>query len=112
MRQLATGLVGHHQEDHLILAVSEAATNAAIHGVPPVGVRIWLGADRVVVHVRDEGDGPTNPLTGLLPSGGGGSGRGMWIARQVRIGVGLIVADRGFTVPPRAARVAMAMAMA
>ena len=67
----------------LVLAVSEAVTNAIRHGRPPVRVRVWPGGDRLVVAVSDGGPGPADPYAGLLPvAGGPDGGRGMWIIQQ------------------------------
>ena len=89
-----------------MLAASEAVTNALIHGVAPVTVRIWIGEDRVVVAVHDEGDGPADPLVGLLQhtDKGTSSGRGLWIAHQLDIVVALFAVGTGFTVRLRADR--------
>jgi anti-sigma regulatory factor (Ser/Thr protein kinase) len=53
--------------DALSLAVGEVATNAVIHGQPPVVLRAWALPDRVVVSVLDHGSGPTDPFVGMLP---------------------------------------------
>jgi anti-sigma regulatory factor (Ser/Thr protein kinase) len=104
--QLTAGLVRLDHADELVLAVSEAVTNALVHGVPPATVRIWLGEDRVVVHVHDEGEGPADPLVGLLRRGGdeAASGRGMWIAHQLDVDIALFADGTGFTVRLRADR--------
>lgn len=87
-------------------AASEAVTNALIHGVAPVSVRIWTGEDRVVVAVHDEGEGPADPLVGLLPRTDErtASGRGLWLAHQMDIDVALLAGGTGFTVRLRADR--------
>jgi anti-sigma regulatory factor (Ser/Thr protein kinase) len=105
VRQLSTGLLRLGQAQDLVLAASEAVTNALIHGVAPVTVRIWIGEDRVVVVVHDEGEGPADPLVGLLPrtDEGTSSGRGLWIAHQLDIDVALF-AVTGFTARLRADR--------
>src|SRR4051794_16576560 len=45
--------------EHLVFAVSEAVTNALIHGRPPVRFRLWTAPDRIVATVTDR-------VTGLL----------------------------------------------
>lgn len=91
------------QRDDLVLAASEAVTNALLHGAPPVTVRIWIGDGRVVVNVHDEGVGPTDPLAGLLSGGvDTESGRGLSLAHQLGIDVALIADQRGFTLRLRA----------
>ncbi|MEO3776466.1 sensor histidine kinase [Micromonospora sp. B11E3] len=68
----------------LVVAVSETVSNALRHGRPPVRMRLWVGADRVVVTVSDGGHGPQDPFAGLLPAGDGVvvGGLGLWIAHQ------------------------------
>ena len=53
--------------EHLGLAVYEVVMNAVQHGRPPVELRAWLAADRVVVAVSDAGPGPADPYVGLIP---------------------------------------------
>jgi anti-sigma regulatory factor (Ser/Thr protein kinase) len=67
----------------LVLAVSEAVTNAILHGRPPIRVRVWCGGDRLVAAVSDGGPGPRDPYAGLLPvAGSPDGGRGLWIIQQ------------------------------
>ncbi|MER7459945.1 sensor histidine kinase [Micromonospora sp. NPDC126480] len=71
-----------HLED-LVVAVSETVTNALRHGEPPVRLRVWAAADRIVVTVSDAGSGPADPFAGMLPVGDGApGGLGMWITYQ------------------------------
>jgi anti-sigma regulatory factor (Ser/Thr protein kinase) len=87
------------QRHGLVLATSEAVTNALLHGIPPVRLRIWLGVGRVVINVHDEGNGPINPLAGLCSSEDESeAGRGLSLAHQLDIDVALIAAGDGFTV--------------
>jgi anti-sigma regulatory factor (Ser/Thr protein kinase) len=106
VRQVSAGLLGLGRGRDLVLAASEAVTNALTHGVPPVTVRIWIGQDRVVVAVHDDGDGPADPLVGLLPHTDKRTsfGRGLWLAHQLDIDVALFAAGTGFTVRVRADR--------
>jgi anti-sigma regulatory factor (Ser/Thr protein kinase) len=98
--QLTHGVLDVDRHRALVLAVSEAATNAVVHGRPPLSVRIWLGDARVITHVHDSGSGPTDPLVGLLHGGGDGaeSGRGLWLTHQLDIDVALLAGSDGFTV--------------
>lgn len=74
----------------LLLAATEAVNNAALHGRPPVVVRVWSAPRRVVVTVTDTGTGPTDPYAGLLPRPGApDGGLGLWITHQVCSFVGL-----------------------
>ena len=111
--QLSAGLLRLGQGQDLVLATSEAVTNALIHGVAPVRVQIWIGEDRIVVAVHDEGEGPADPLVGLLPHTDRGtlSGRGLWIAHQLDIDVALFAVGTGFTVRLRADRAETVMAV-
>lgn len=85
--------------DDLVIAVSEAVANALAHGRPPVVLRAWATADRMVVTVRDRGRGPADPLVGLMPvPDRARGGLGLWIAHQVCSEVGLVVDEDGFTV--------------
>ncbi|MFC7546001.1 anti-sigma factor RsbA family regulatory protein [Plantactinospora sp. GCM10030261] len=68
--------------DDLVIAVSEVVTNALRHGRPPVVLRLWSAADRVVVAVEDGGAGPKDPFAGLLPANNGSGGLGLWITHQ------------------------------
>ncbi|GGM08041.1 anti-sigma factor RsbA family regulatory protein [Micromonospora yangpuensis] len=69
--------------EDLVVAVSEAVTNALRHGQPPVRFRLWRAPDRMVVTVADAGDGPKDPFVGLLPAGGDApGGLGLWITYQ------------------------------
>jgi anti-sigma regulatory factor (Ser/Thr protein kinase) len=68
----------------LLIAVSEAVTNALRHGRPPVRLRAWTGDGRAVVTVGDSGGGPTDPYAGLLPaSNGSPGGLGLWLIHQL-----------------------------
>jgi anti-sigma regulatory factor (Ser/Thr protein kinase) len=63
--------------------VSEALTNARLHGRPPVTLRAWTQPGRLVVTVADGGPGPSDPLAGLLPPDPELThGRGLWIAHH------------------------------
>jgi anti-sigma regulatory factor (Ser/Thr protein kinase) len=86
----------------LLIGVTEAVTNAQRHGRPPVTVRIWAAADRVVVTIHDAGRGPADRLAGLVPVPSNTPDRhrglGLWVMHQLDIDVTLRDADDGFTV--------------
>ncbi|MEV6845780.1 sensor histidine kinase [Actinoplanes sp. NPDC051411] len=85
--------------DGFLVAVTEAVTNAARHGVPPTRMRVWTDTDRMIVEVADRGDGPKDPFAGLLPAGHGhGGGLGLWITHQICDHVAFGSDERGFTV--------------
>jgi anti-sigma regulatory factor (Ser/Thr protein kinase) len=96
----------------LLIGVTEAVTNAQRHGRPPVIVRIWAAADRVVVTVHDTGHGPADGLAGLVPVPSSTPDRhrglGLWVMHQLDIEVTLRDDGAGFTVrlrhPPGSSR--------
>jgi anti-sigma regulatory factor (Ser/Thr protein kinase) len=77
--------------DDFARAVVEVASNALVHGAPPVGLRLWARPDRLVCVVSDAGSGIADPLYGFArrprgPAGAAppsGSGLGLWAARQL-----------------------------
>lgn len=102
----ATGR-GHFPDprlQELVLGVSEAVANARRHGRPPVTLRIWAVAGRVVVHVHDTGPGPADPLAGLTPAAGAPSlpGAGLWLIHMLNLYPALIRSGDGFTLRLRA----------
>lgn len=88
--------------DDLVFGVSEAVTNALLHGKPPVTVRLWAAPARMVVHVTDGGSGPDDPFTGLVPARREHGGLGLWLAHQLDVDVALIPGPRSFTLRLRA----------
>jgi anti-sigma regulatory factor (Ser/Thr protein kinase) len=83
VRAAGAGTVGADDLADLIVAVSEAVTNATVHGRAPVRMRVWPAADRLVVAISDSGAGPKDPFAGLLPvTGRATGGRGLWIIHQ------------------------------
>jgi anti-sigma regulatory factor (Ser/Thr protein kinase) len=70
--------------EDLVIAVSETVTNAICHGRPPVGLRLWVARDRIVVTVTDQGSGPSDPFAGLLPAATApDGGLGLWLIYQL-----------------------------
>jgi anti-sigma regulatory factor (Ser/Thr protein kinase) len=88
-RAAVTGFAQHTklanaEVEGLVLATSEAVTNAIVHGRAPVVLRLWSQPDRVTVTVTDTGRGPTDPFVGLLaPDTAQGCGLGLWISHQL-----------------------------
>lgn len=80
---LADGRIPVETAEELVLAVSEAAENAVLHGRPPVTVTAWTARDRVVVSVHDAGPGPASPVAGLVPDTSSVGGRGLWLCHQL-----------------------------
>ena len=89
LRRLLARWVGGHgvkadDADDVLIAVSEAVTNALQHGAPPVRVQAFTlgGAARVRVH--DPGSAAVFATAGYhRPDTAGGSGIGLWVARQL-----------------------------
>jgi anti-sigma regulatory factor (Ser/Thr protein kinase) len=76
------GLTTSRSED-LVLAVSEVASNALEHGVPPATVCLWITSTLVICQISDNGHF-TQPLAGLLPPHRNqGRGRGLWMIHQL-----------------------------
>ena len=99
VRDADPGAVPADQVDDLVVAVSEAVTNAMRHGRAPVRVTVWAGGDRIVVAVTDAGPGPQDPYAGLLPSSRDAtSGRGLWITHQAVSHVASQRSRDGFTI--------------
>ncbi|SCX60892.1 Anti-sigma regulatory factor (Ser/Thr protein kinase) [Klenkia marina] len=82
---LADGPLHPDEAEDLVLAIDEVVSNAAEHGVPPVDVRLWVTAQRVLCAVADRGAGFDEPLAGYGPAHGTDlsvGGMGLWLARR------------------------------
>jgi anti-sigma regulatory factor (Ser/Thr protein kinase) len=69
-----------------LLAVDEMVSNAVRHGRPPVSLRLWTAADRIVCTIGDGGPGWDDPFAGYGPAHGDDlsrGGMGLWLARQL-----------------------------
>jgi anti-sigma regulatory factor (Ser/Thr protein kinase) len=96
--QLETPPLDAADVEHLVFTVSEAVTNAIIHGRPPVRFRLWTAPDRIVATVTDRGDGPDDPFAGLLPvTDTCSAGLGLWLTHQLCNHVTRDTTDDGFT---------------
>jgi anti-sigma regulatory factor (Ser/Thr protein kinase) len=90
--------------DDVVLCVNEAVSNALLHGRPPVRVRLWSTAERIVASIADRGEGPGDPFVGLVPAvhaesaTGGSAGLGLWMAHQMCSHLTVDRTDSGFTV--------------
>jgi anti-sigma regulatory factor (Ser/Thr protein kinase) len=102
----AVGDLGHRAGldddcvEDLVMATSEAVTNAAVHGQPPVTLRAWASGPHMVVVVQDQGPGPDDPYVGLRPQASaiqGSGGFGLWLAHQL-VDVTSHHGPQGFTV--------------
>lgn len=100
LQQLAVGrMLDAATTDTVVFGVSEAVANAHLHGTPPVEVRVWVGADRLVATVHDTGPGPQDPYAGLVKARGADEvgGYGLWATHQLCDEVVHLRDDRGFT---------------
>ncbi|MGI5245926.1 anti-sigma factor RsbA family regulatory protein [Dactylosporangium sp. CA-139066] len=99
VRAAKDGRVPELEVENLVLAVSEVVANARVYGRPVARMRLWTGADRMVVTVTDAGPGPKEPFAGLLPVVSlASAGLGLWIAHQVCAHVNMHRAPDGYTV--------------
>jgi anti-sigma regulatory factor (Ser/Thr protein kinase) len=84
-----------------VAAVSEVATNAIMHGAPPVLVRFWCSTSELVCTVTDHGLGFDDPFAGYLPATTGAGtrrGLGLWLARNFCDHLDIFPSEDGFTV--------------
>jgi anti-sigma regulatory factor (Ser/Thr protein kinase) len=98
---LATVVPDPGQREDLHLAVSEIASNAFRHGVPPVSARVWAAGDRLVCTIRDRGTHYGDALAGFQPAHGADlsrGGMGLWLARKLWDHVDLLPGADGLTV--------------
>lgn len=98
---IAHGQIPDAALQDLMIAASEAASNARRHGRPPVTVRIWAVASRVVVRVHDTGPGPDDPLAGLVPAYTRTNleGAGLWLIHMLdHVDAAMVRSWDGFTV--------------
>ncbi len=88
------------QVDGFVTAVSEAVTNAIRHGRPPVLLRLWVGAARVVLTVTDRGSGIKDPFAGLIRGDDGDldGGFGLWLCHHLCSHVVTYRDEVGFTI--------------
>jgi anti-sigma regulatory factor (Ser/Thr protein kinase) len=100
LTQIGHGHVADTILEDLLIGVTEAVTNALLHGRAPVTVRLWATPDRIVITVHDQGRGPADPLAGLVPTPSSRThpGLGLWLIHQLDMDVALKHADDGFTV--------------
>jgi anti-sigma regulatory factor (Ser/Thr protein kinase) len=84
--ELATVEAPRELIQDFLLAVDEMVSNAARHGSPPVSLRLWTTAEKIVCSIRDEGSGWDDPFAGYGPAHGDDlsrGGMGLWLARQL-----------------------------
>jgi anti-sigma regulatory factor (Ser/Thr protein kinase) len=80
----------------MLLAATEAFTNACAHGGGPTALAAGTADGWFVCEVSDAGPGLDDPLAGYLPPGqSAGLGNGLWVARQLVSRLELIPLDPG-----------------
>jgi anti-sigma regulatory factor (Ser/Thr protein kinase) len=99
----ALAAVGGPREvvEDFLLAVDETTSNAVRHGAPPLGLRLWTSAERLVCTVTDHGPGMDDPFAGYGPAHGDDlsrGGMGVWLARQLCDHVDISSGPDGVTV--------------
>jgi anti-sigma regulatory factor (Ser/Thr protein kinase) len=84
--------LGLHARDHglppsrindLLVAVTEIATNAVRHGLPPITCRLWPEDGHLVVEVTDAGRWIPDDAPGFMPVDLGTPGIGLWGVRML-----------------------------
>jgi len=105
MAGLAVSRVAHEvpladdAREGLRLAVVAVVANAREHGQPPVRLRAWARADRIVATVTDRGNGPPDVLCGVLPDGSSADdSTALYHVREAVSDVALVTGPFGFTV--------------
>jgi anti-sigma regulatory factor (Ser/Thr protein kinase) len=81
----------------MLVAGTEVAANAVRHGGGIEEVRVGTAAGRFVCEVIDGGGGFDDPAAGYLAPRAG-TGRGLWVARQLTWSLEFFDSPRGFTV--------------
>jgi anti-sigma regulatory factor (Ser/Thr protein kinase) len=87
--------------EDFLLAVDEMTSNAARHGRPPISLRLWISADRMICSIDDHGPGWDDPFAGYGPAHGedlSRGGMGLWLARQLCDHVDIDQGPHGVTV--------------
>ncbi|GLK99282.1 hypothetical protein GCM10017581_010230 [Dactylosporangium matsuzakiense] len=72
--------------DRVLLVVTELASNALLHGLPPSIVRLLVDDDCFVLDIADHDLETIPQLRDIDPLGSGG--RGLYLARQMALDVG------------------------
>ncbi|WP_274561069.1 ATP-binding protein [Streptomyces spiramyceticus] len=86
------------RQDDIRLCVSELATNALLHGVPPgreFCVRLSTDGELLRIEVRDSGDGCPQVLS---PSADRSTGRGLHLVKELADDCGVVEHTVGKTV--------------
>src|SRR5262245_45162538 len=90
--------LSEEERDNLLVVTSELVTNAHLHGVPPISVELWATDGQALVAVSDHGQGPRDPLVGLVGPTLARGGRGLWLTNQISSEVVSARTPGGFTI--------------
>jgi anti-sigma regulatory factor (Ser/Thr protein kinase) len=96
-RELAAAQMPPAKALEMLVAATEVASNALVHGAGIEEVRVGSVDGRFVCEVIDRGSGFDDPMAGyLVPREG--VARGLWVARQLTWSIESFHSPRGFTV--------------
>lgn len=102
--QVVATNVATERRDDIVLAVSEAATNAIEHGGGRGPVRFWIDEAYLVIEVNSPSGVDVDPTAGLrMPDPGAARGRGLWRIRQLTDGLEIHLRHPGATLLMRSA---------
>ncbi len=96
-RELAAEKVPEARALDMLVAATEIAANALLHGDGIEEARVGRADGRFVCEVIDRGSGFDDPVAGYLAPRAG-VGKGLWVARQLAWRLDSFYAPRGFTV--------------
>ena len=94
--ELTAAGLGEAKTLEALLAITEIATNAVQHGTCIEDVRVGRAHGRFVCEIIDRGPGFDDPIAGYLAPRAG-TGRGLWVARQLTWRIEFFRSPRGFT---------------
>lgn len=97
--RLAAGWASDEVTEEFVLAVSEIATNAILHGGGSGVVSLWRTDDELSCRISDDGPGMRDPTAGTTPPPPSTKGGyGLWLVRSLCSRVLIDTSWRGTTV--------------
>jgi serine/threonine-protein kinase RsbW len=91
--------------DDFVLAVSEIATNAVVHGGGSGALSLWHDHDQITCRIADTGPGMADPAAGCTPPPPSATGGyGLWLARNLTSALLISTSPAGTTVLVRLSR--------
>lgn len=100
-RAVAPADLAPERAEDLVLAFSEVAANALVHGTGSTFVRVWAEDGLAVCTVTDEGTAFGDLLAGYVPPSRAElveRGKGLWVSRQLCDEVDILPGESGLTV--------------